>query len=148
MVDVDLPALVSKDNPDRNDVLEELLRETRRVRTIFNVAGVDPKTLRRRLRRVSPDGRSRVQDSERLRRSSDAKEVFTDAEHFAQIANTAVYPVHLLYAALLIQDKDRDTTLVELGVRKSRLLSVTKRDALQVSVGSPSRSQAARTRWN
>src|SRR5436190_14481324 len=79
VVDVDLPSLVSTDNPDRNDVLEELLRETRRLRTVFDVAGVDPKTLRRRLRRVSPDGRARLRDSEKLRRSSAAKELFADA---------------------------------------------------------------------
>jgi len=148
VVDLDLPEFVSKDAPDRDEILEELLREVRRLRTIFRVASVDAKTLRRHLRRASPEGRFSLAKSERLRRSSDAKEIFADAEHLAEIANTAVYPVHLLYATLLAQDKDRDATLAKLKIGKKRLLSVTKRDALALQVGTVPETKAARIRWN
>jgi hypothetical protein len=148
VVDLDLLELVSKDAPDRDEILEELLREVRRLRTIFRVAGVDAKKLRRHLRRASPAGRFSLAESGRVRRSSAAKEIFDDAEHFAQIANAAVYPVHLLYATLLSDDKDRDEIMVELNIGKKRLLSVTKHDVLTFQVGSVSATRAARTRWN
>jgi Clp amino terminal domain, pathogenicity island component len=148
VVDLDLPELVSKDAPDRDETLEELLREVRRVRTVFRVAGVDPKRLRRRLRRASPERRFSLARSERLRRSSVAREIFADAEHFAQIGNQAVYPVHLLYASLLVEDEDRDATLTDLDISKKRLLGVAKRDALTFQIDSVSATKAARMRWN
>ena len=148
VVDLDLPELVSKDAPDRDEVLEELLREVRRVRTIFRVAGVDAKALRRRLRHASPERRFSLAESGRVHRSAAAKEVFADTEHFAQLANCAVYPIHLLYATLLAEDEDRDVTLVKLKIDKKRLLNVAKRDALAVQVGFASGSQEKRTRWN
>lgn len=148
VVDLDLPEFVSKDEPDRDETLEELLREVRRLRTVFRVAGVDTKTLRRALRRKSHERRFSLDESERLRRSSSAKIIFTDAEHFAQLGNCAVYPVHLLYATLLAEDEYRDATLGKLNIDNKRLLSVAKRDALAVQVDSASPSQKARTRWN
>src|ERR1017187_5593435 len=51
IVDVDLPALVSHDTQDRDAVLEDLLREVRRLRTVFRTADVDARHLRRSLRR-------------------------------------------------------------------------------------------------
>jgi hypothetical protein len=101
VVDLDLPEFVAKDAPDRDEVLEELLREVRKLRTVFRAAGLDAKTFRRKLRRASPERRFALDDSERLRRSSAAKQIFADAEHFAQLGSSAVYPVHLLYATLL-----------------------------------------------
>src|SRR5205814_1280702 len=121
VVDLDLPALVSKDSPDRDEVLEELLREIRRLRTVFRVAGLDAKVFRRRLRRASPERRFSLEESQRLRRSPAAKRVFADAEHFAQLGSSVVFPVHLLYATLLAEDEHRDETLGELNVDKKRL---------------------------
>src|SRR5262249_38538365 len=141
VVDVDLPELVSKDTPDRDEILEELLREMRRLRTIFRVAGVDAKLLRRRLRRALPEERFSLAESGRLHRSSAAKEIFGDAEHFAQLGNCAVYPIHLLYATLLAEDEHRDATLDKLRIHKKRLLNVAKRDALAVQAGFASASQ-------
>src|ERR1017187_4026790 len=97
VVDLDLPEFVTKDSPDRDEVLEELLREVRRLRTVFRAAGLDAKAFRRKLRRASPERRFALDDSERLRRSSSSKQVFADAEHFAQLGSGSVYPVHLLY---------------------------------------------------
>lgn len=148
VVDLDLPELVSKDTPDRDEVLEELLREVRKLRTIFRAAGLDAKTFRRRLRRASPERRFAWDDSERLRRSSAAKRVFADAGHFAQLGGSAVYPVHLLYATLLAEDEHRDATLVEADTDKKRLLNVAKREVLTPQLSSASASKKARTRWN
>jgi len=74
--------------------------------------------------------------------------VFADAEHFAELGNSAVYPVHFLYATLLTEDKHRDVTLDKLDIDKKRLLNVSKRDALAIQVGLASSSQKERTRWN
>jgi len=148
VVDLDLPEFVTKDAPDRDEVLEELLREVRRLRTVFRAAGLDTKTFRRKLRRASPERRFALDDSERLRRSSAAKQVFADAEHFAQLGSSVVYPVHLLYATLLADDEHRDATLAELNVEKKRLLTVSKREVLGKQIGSASPSAKARTRWN
>ena len=142
------PPLMSKDAPDRDETLEELLREVRRLRTVFRVAGVDATRLRRSLRRASQERRFPLDDSERLRRSSAAKTVFADAEHFAQLGNCAVFPVHLLYATLLSEDEHRDATLDKLNIDKKRLLNVAKRDALANQSGFASASQKERTRWN
>ena len=148
VVDLDLPQFVSKDSPDRDEVLEELLREVRKLRTVFRTAGLDAKTFRRRLRRVSPERRFALDDSERLHRSSAAKHVFADAEHFAQLGSSTVYPVHLLYATLLAEDKHRDVILTELNVDKKRLMSVAKREVLMPQLGSASGSKKGRSRWN
>ncbi len=148
MVDLDLPEVISKDAPDRDDILEECLREIRKIRTVFQVAGVNPKILRRRLRRASPDRRFSLEESERLHRNSSAKQVFADAEHFARASNAAVYPVHLLYATLLAEDDDRDAILADFKMDKKRLLSVAKREVLTFQIGSASGTRAARARWN
>jgi hypothetical protein len=83
-----------------------------------------------------------------LRRAPESKEIFADAEHFAQASNQHVYPAHLLYAALLAEDKDRDVALASLDISKKRFLSVVKRDVLTFQLGSPSTTRGARARWN
>jgi ATP-dependent Clp protease ATP-binding subunit ClpC len=127
-VDLDLPALVQKDSPDRDAVLEELLREVRRLRTIFRAAGLDARAFRRALRERSAGDRIAPSESQRLRRSKEAKQVFADAEHFAEMANSLVFPVHLLYALASIEDELRDDLLDQLGVEPARVRKVTKRE--------------------
>lgn len=129
-VDLDLPSLVSKDAPDRNEVLEELLREVRRLKNVFRAAGLNAKIFRRRLRRIAEAHRFILPDSGRLRRGKAAKQVFAEAEHFAALVDCMVYPVHLLYAALLADDRGRDKVLNDLGIDKLRLLEVTKRETV------------------
>jgi ATP-dependent Clp protease ATP-binding subunit ClpA len=148
VVDLDLPELVSKESPDRDEVLEELLREVRKLRTIFRAAGLDAKILRRHLRGALPKRRFSFDKSERLRRSSAAKQVFADAERFAQLGSGTVYPVHLLYATLLTEDNQRDAALAELKIEKNRVMSVSKREVVTPQIGSASGSKRARTRWN
>ena len=147
-VDLDLPDFISKEAPDRNEILEEMLREVRKVKTIFRSAGLDAKTFRRKLRRTLPEPRFSLEDSKRLRRTSAAKQIFADAEHYAQLGNGVVYPVHLLYAGLLVDDENRDATLASLNVEKKRLLTIAKREVLGKQMGSTSPSAKARTRWN
>jgi ATP-dependent Clp protease ATP-binding subunit ClpA len=148
VVDLNLTELVAKDAADHDEVLEELLREVRKLRTIFRAAGLDAKTFRRKLRQASPERRFALDDSERLHRSSAAKKVFADAEHYAQLGSGTVYPVHLLYATLLSEDNHRDATLTELNIEKKRLLSVSKREVVMPQLGSASASKKARSRWN
>ena len=148
VVDLDLPEFVAKDAPDRDEVLEELLREARRLRTVFRAAGLEAKTFRRKLRQVSAERRFAVDDSERLRRNSAAKQIFADAEHFAQLGSITVYPIHLLYASLLTDDEHRDATLTGFNVDKKRFLTLCKREVLGKQMGSASPSAKARTRWN
>ena len=49
VVDLDLPELMPKDLPERVEVLEEFLREVRKLRTAFRAAGSDAKTFRGRV---------------------------------------------------------------------------------------------------
>lgn len=130
VVDLYLPEFVSKDSPDRDEVLEELLRETRRLKNVFRAAGLDAKTFRRRLRRTSADRRFALPDSERMRRSKAAKQVFTEAEHFASLGDRMVFPAHLLYASLLAENKGRDEILNELGIDKKRLRKAANREVV------------------
>lgn len=127
-VDLDLSAIVSKTSPDHDEVLEELLREVRRLRTIFRATGLDARTFRRALRRVSGGNRTAQSESQRLRRNKAAKLVFADAEHFAELAQSVVFPVHLLYAVALIEDHLRDGLFNELGIELQRLQQVAKRE--------------------
>ena len=65
-----------------------------------------------------------------LASQQNAKQVFVDAEHFAAIANSPVYPTHLLYAALLTDDESRDAIMNELAINKNRLRQVAKRESI------------------
>jgi Clp amino terminal domain, pathogenicity island component len=103
-VDVDLAALFAEHSPNRDKILEELLREVRRLRTVFETAGLDARAFRRALRQQAGGYMSSPPESQHLRRSKEAKQVFADAEHFAEIANCMVFPVHLLYAVLSSTD--------------------------------------------
>lgn len=129
-VDLELPAIVSKDEPGRDEILEELLREVRRLREVFRAANLDARTFRRRLRRLNGGARFSPSETARLRRSPAAKRIFADAEHFAAMADCTVLPVHLLYSVLLSEDAKRDGLLVELGVDLKRLKQVAKREVL------------------
>ena len=147
-VDLDLPALNSKDAPDRDEVLEELLREVRRLRTVFRTAQVNARTLRRKLRSSSPEPRFTLDGPERLHRSDASKRVFADAEHFAQIAGSVVYPAHLLYAVLLGEDTRRDDAFRELSIDKPRFQEVAKREVVFSRDLAPTPTSKKKARWN
>jgi len=129
MVDIDFIDLVPKDAPNRDARIEELLRETRRLRTIFQKAGLDPKIFRRRLRGNVPEPRFAPEESEILHRSVEAKQVFSEADNLAeQGGQRHVFPAHLLLAVLMAKDDTRDQVLVDLGIKKRRLLDATRRE--------------------
>ena len=132
IVDVDLLALVPKNAPDRDEILEELLREVRRLRNVFRAAGLDARAFRRRLRAKSGGNRFSLSESGRLRRSKKAKQVFADAEHFAALADCTVHPAHLLYAVLLVDDEGRDAVMDEPAINKKHLHQAAKREILFV----------------
>jgi hypothetical protein len=130
VVDLDLPALVSKNTPDRDAILEELLREVRKLRRVFATAQVDARAFRRTLRGTPLDRRFQLPESANLHRSSLTREAFADAEHVAQLTGGVVYPVHLLYAACLHEDEARDRAVRELGIDKKRLRAVAHREII------------------
>jgi hypothetical protein len=129
-VDLELPALVQKDSPDRDEVLEELLREVRRLRTVFREVGLDARTFRRALRRRCGGNRNAPSESQRLRRSKASKQAFADAEHFAEMTNSVVYPIQLLYAVISTEDALRDDLLDEFGVQLARFKKFAKREIM------------------
>ena len=129
-VNVDLPALFAENSPDRDEILEELLREVRRLRTIFVTAGLDACGFRRALRRQAGGRTSPPPEFQRLHRSKEAKQVFADAEHIAEIANCMVFPVHLLYAVLSSRDTTYANLMVRLGCNPERLQKVARREAM------------------
>lgn len=147
-VDLDLTELVSKSAPDRDAVLEESLREVRKLRNVFRTAGVDAKQLRRALRKPDPEQDFDLAKSDQIRRSPAAKRIFATAERIAELGGGVVYPVHLLYATLEAEDAHRDATLARLEFDKNRLLSVAKRQVITPSIGAHRGSKEARARWN
>ncbi len=126
IIDLDLVALVPKDLPNRHDVLEEVLREVRRLRDVFCAAALDAGKFRRRLRQSIPAGNFVVASAEPLHRSDAAKEVFADAERYAELSGGSVLPVHLLFAVLLTKEAQRDVLLAEFDVDKSKLERIVR----------------------
>jgi hypothetical protein len=96
-VDVDWIEVVDKEDEDREAVVEELLREMRKLREELEGAGLNPKRLRRRLRKAIGLGQPKKEVT-RLRRSKEARLGFNGAEKLAELAGTPVYPRHLLRA--------------------------------------------------
>jgi len=132
-VDLDLPALVSNESPKRDEVLEELLREVRRLRIIFRAAGLDARLFRRAFRQQHAGQRlpeEKSEETRRLHRSDGAKRIFADAEQLAELDKAIVFPAHLFYAVILIADPDRDALLERQGVEAARLRIEAKREIL------------------
>jgi ATP-dependent Clp protease ATP-binding subunit ClpA len=127
--------------------LEELLREVRRIRTIFSTAQVSPKSLRRKLRGQLQGPRFTVDERSTLHRSPAAKKVFSDAEHFAQIAGGTVYPVHLLYAVLLHGNATCNEALQSLGIDKKRFQEVARREVIP-QPPEQTVEKKTKTKWN
>jgi len=148
VVDLDLPSIVPKESLDRDVVLEELLREVRKLRTVFRNAKVDAKVLRRRLRGVAMKDRLSLGESGHLRRNPAAREVFAEAEQYSQMGGDTVYPVHLLYASLTNADADRDALFEELSIDKHVLIDTVKAEVFSRVGKSPSIKSNSRTRWN
>jgi ATP-dependent Clp protease ATP-binding subunit ClpA len=147
IVDLDLPAVVLKDTPDRDEILEELLREVRKLRTVLSTAQVDARAVRRKLRGTPLGQRFQMAGSKALHRSPATKKIFADAEHFASLAGSIVFPAHLLYAVLLHEDQERDASLQALDVDKRRFREVARREVLSQSAAVPP-DRNPKTTWN
>ena len=147
-VSLDLPSLVSKDKPDRDAVLEEFLREIRRVREVFSQAGFDARRFRRHFRAALGAGSSAQATAGRLHRTDAAKEVFAAAEGFAALANSPVYPVHLLYASLVAEDEKRDEVLAALGTEKKPLQEAAKAEVIPGRGPACPQASDGRRHWN
>lgn len=130
VVDLDLTVLVAQGIPNRNDLLEELLREVRRLREVFQTGDVDARVLRRKFRRMCEGSHDVSVPKRRLHRTQASKDVFADAEHFAEISGTAVFPIHLLYALLLSKDNERDEVFVAENIVVKRFRDAAKRETL------------------
>jgi hypothetical protein len=96
-VDVDWIEVVDKEDEDREAVVEELLREMRKLKEELEGAGLNPQRLRRRLRKAIGIGQPKKEVT-KLRRNKEARLGFNKAEKLAELAGTPVYPRHLLRA--------------------------------------------------
>jgi hypothetical protein len=148
MVDIDLTTLVPKETPGRDAVLEELLRETRRLREVFGKADFDARRFRRRFRQVLTTGSSVMEARGRLHRTDDAKDAFAEAERMACLGDATVFPVHLLHALLAAKDPARDEVLTELGTDKRRLREAAKRGVILRRDPAAASTSKDKTRWN
>jgi hypothetical protein len=148
VVDLDIPELVSKTLPNRNDVLEECLREIRRVRNVFRLSSVDAKTLRRRLRASYGKDSLEAIETGPLHRSERARKVFSIAERFGDLTNFVVYPIHLLYAIFSVEDVKRDSTIAGLGFDKEALVRHAKVEMFKGDNVDAVRKAAKKTKLN
>jgi len=147
-VDVEIPDLVSKTLLNRNDVLEECLREIRRLRNVFKVSGVDARILRRRLRASYGKDSLEAVEAGPLHRSERARKVFFIAERFADLTNFVVFPVHLLHAVLSVEDRKRDSTIAGLGIDKESLVRHAKAEMFKGDDADAVRKAAQKTKLN
>ncbi len=148
VVDLDLPTLVPKETSDRDAVLEELLRETRRLREVFRKADFDAQQFRRRFRQVLTTGSSVMAAKGRLHRTDAAKDTFADAERMACLGDGTVFPMHLLYALLAAEDPARDQVLKELGADETRLRETARRGVIVPRDRAAASTSKDKTRWN
>jgi hypothetical protein len=95
-VDVDWIEAIDKEIADREALLEEVLREMRTLREEFDKLGLEPRKLRRRLRRALTR-QCENGNKERLRRGTEARRAFSVAEKIAALAQSPVFPKHLLH---------------------------------------------------
>lgn len=146
-VDLDLPSIVSKELSNRDAVLEECLREVRRLRSLFSAAGLNGAIFRRSLRCIPTKQDALVSGPGALHRSRAAREVFAEAEHYAGLREGVVYPVHLLLAVLCAEDPQRDLVLKETGVSRELLHEVVAQAALGQGSSVPVASNGA-AGWN
>ena len=146
-VDLDLKTLVSKEASHCDDLLEECLREVRRLRNVFRSANLNAAIFRRRLRRVSDPHRLNFAQSEHLHSSAAAKRIFSDAEHLTQLTDIYVYPIHLLFSVLATKDEQRDEVLKGLGIDNKLLFKALNQELIFApSIMQTTKNEEAR--WN
>jgi ATP-dependent Clp protease ATP-binding subunit ClpA len=130
-VDVDLAGLLSADTRQRDNILEECLREIRRLRQVFEKAHTDVKKLRRQLRTKCKKAAPVRVPEEFLHRSDAARAVFADAEAFADFSTVDAYPIHLAYSVLIAPSNEIDEVMRDLAIDQSRIRQVAKDEMLR-----------------
>ncbi len=130
VVDIDLPSTVSRRAPDREEVLEELLREIKRLRRVFRAGAMDACAFRRKLRAKAAERRFSILESTQLRRTDKARRAFADAEQMAAVSGSTVYPLHLLCAILALKDQKRDRLMEELAISGRRLKQLASQELM------------------
>ena len=120
-MDVDWIDAVSKETADREAILEELLREMRTLREELDKLGLEPRKLRRRLRRaLARQGENG--NKEKLRRGAEARQAFKAAEKIATLAQSPVYPKHLLHGIAVAGSETLLGLLKEMGFETEPIL--------------------------
>ena len=131
VVDLDLPKIANKISPASDDLLEELFKETRRLRRVFGAANLAAKQYRRSLRsKLHINLAVRAPETKRYHRSESAKAVFRNAERWAELTESPVFPIHLLYAIMQEADDSRRQVFVELRLDEKLLERESKQEAL------------------
>lgn len=124
-VDIDVLATIPSSVPQREALVEELLREFRRLRECFATAQFDATRFRRHYRTVLPEGSAGLNVvSGNLHRADSAKDIFNRAEEVARLSGTLVYPIHLLFSLMAERDDARDEAMRVAGVDPKRLRQV------------------------
>jgi hypothetical protein len=130
-------------------LLEELLREFRRLRESFGSAGFDAMRFRRHYRTVLPEGSAGLNPTvARLHRNDAAKDLFSEAEGIAAISGGVVYPVHLLYALLAEGDSQREKAMATVGSNEARLRQTLKQHLFPEQGVAGSTPNQPNPQWN
>lgn len=148
-VDIDIPASVPPGIVDRDMLLEELLREFRRLREVFRRAGFDAMQFRRHYRTLLPQGSAGLNPAfVRLHRNDAARDLFSEAEGIATLSGGLVFPIHLLYALLGEEDSHREKAMDSVGANESRLRHSIKQELFPPTDARGSIEDRPNTQWN
>lgn len=133
VVDVDLVSLLDSKSADRDAVLEEFLRETRKLRETFQMAGLDPKAFRRCYRKLYLESNIAAISPEVLHRSTRSRQAFRSAVKLASGMGRPVSPLYLLIAVLELEDKERDALLGRMESGTKMLIAAARRHCVAPS---------------
>jgi ATP-dependent Clp protease ATP-binding subunit ClpA len=120
-VDVDWIDAVNKETADREAILEEVLREMRTLREELDKLGLEPRKLRRRLRRALIR-QVENENKAKLRRGAEARQAFRAAEKIATLAQSPVFPKHLLHGIAVAGSETLLGLLKQLGFETEPIL--------------------------
>lgn len=121
-VDIDLPSSIPSGVPERDRLLEELLREFRELREAFCSGSLDATRFRRHYRSLLPLGSAGFAAPEgRLHRTDASKDAFFAAEQIALLTGNVIFPLHLLYSLLSEPDSLRREAMAHIGVDEACL---------------------------
>jgi ATP-dependent Clp protease ATP-binding subunit ClpC len=148
-VDIDIPASIPASLPERDSLIEELVREYRRLREVFRGAGFDAMRFRRHYRTVLPEGSAGLTPPvARLHRNDAARDVVSEAERIAAASGGVVYPMHLLYTLLAEDDPQREKAMAAVGANEVKLRQVVKRQLFAHQSPGSADSKCPNPQWN